>query len=386
MNTGCHGGHGRRVPRVPRVPECQGALWAAGERGYLLVEMLVSAAIVCTVLGVVLSLAAAAQASVRAAGEAADLQQRLRVAVEALRRDLLAAGAGPSAGPGAGPLNDVFAPVLPLRSGRTGADPDLSAYTDRISLLYVPRGASETALTRGMTTGGGPLIVDGRAPGCPGGNVCGFHAGDRVLVYSAGDAEGWRDVFTILAADTALGAIVPAAPLSRPYPAGARVVSIVQRIYYLDRPGRRLMVYDGDRSDVPVVDHVVDLRFAYDADPAAASATPPATGRSNCAYAAGDPPVPRLEDLGGIALVRLASARMSDGPVCGGAGGAFDADLLRVRRIVVSLRLEAEGDEFRGSGPAFANPGTSREASRYVPDVELAFSVAPRNMGNTALR
>ncbi len=352
----------------------------------MLVEMLLSAAIVCTVLAVVLRLAATAQTSVSVAGEAADLQQRLRVAVEALRRDLLAAGAGPSSGPAAGPLIDAFAPVLPAGPGRTGADPDLTAYSDRISLVYVPRDGVQTALARGMATAADPLVVDAAAPGCAAGGLCGFRPGDRVLVYSPGDAAGTHDVFTILSTDPALGVIVPAPLLSRAYAAGARVVSLVQRVYYLDRPGRRLMVYDGDRSDVPLVDHVVDVRFAYDADPSPWSATPPPPGSANCAYAAGDPAVPLLEDLGGTGLVRLASAQLTDGLSCGGAAGRFDADLLRVRRIEVSLRLEAEGDEFRGPGPAFANPGTSRAPDRYVPDVAFTFSVTPRNMGNTALR
>ena len=47
------------------------------------------------------------------------------------------------------------------------------------------------------------------------------------------------------------------------------------------------MMYDGDRSDVPVIDHVVDLRFAYYGDPAPTSVTPPPPGSANCAYAAG---------------------------------------------------------------------------------------------------
>ncbi len=365
------------MTRVARVAE---------PSGYMLLELVVSAAIVCGVLAVILRLGATAQTAVRAAGDAADLQQRLRVAVETLRRDLLAAGAGPSRGSGAGPLIDAFAPVLPARTGRSGADPDLTVATDRLSLLYVPPEGAETRLARGMTTGADPLFVDGGAPGCSGGNLCGFHAGDRVLVFSPGDADGGHDVFTITSTDASTGAVVPAAPLSRPYGAGARVTSIIQRVYYLDRPGRRLMVYDGDRSDVPLVDHVADLHFAYDADPSAGSAARPPAGGANCAYAAGDPPVPRLQELGGSALVRLDPARMADGPFCGGAVGRFDADLLRLRRIEVSLRLEAEADEFRGSGPAFANPGTSRDGDRYLPDLTMTFAVAPRNMGNTPLR
>jgi hypothetical protein len=96
--------------------------------------------------------------------------------------------------------------------------------------------------------------------------------------------------------------------------------------------------------------------------------------------------VPVLPDLGGTALVPLTAAQLTDGPVCGLAPRRFDVDLMRVRRIGVSLRIETEGLEFRGSGPFFANPGTSRDADRYIPDLQVTFEVAPRNMLNTGLR
>jgi hypothetical protein len=146
------------------------------------------------------------------------------------------------------------------------------------------------------------------------------------------------------------------------------------------------MMYDGDRSDVPVIDHVVDLRFTYYGDPSPTSVTPPSGGGSNCAYTAGTPAVPLLQDLGGTALVPLTAAQLSDGPWCGQSPNRFDADLLRVRRVGVALRLEAEGAEFRGSGIAFANRGTSFEAERYVPDVQVTFDVAPRNLLDTGMR
>jgi type II secretory pathway pseudopilin PulG len=353
--------------------------------GYVLIELLVSAAVVCTVLGVLLQFCVVAQNSVRTQGDATDLQQRLRVAVEAIRRDLLAAGAGLSNGVPRGPLIDSFAPVLPVRSGASGADPELSYFSDRITIVYVPRDASQTRLSGGMAGQAGPLAIDASAPGCPTGNVCGFKAGDRVLVYAPA-ADGAHDIFTISSVDASQALLIPGAPLSRPYDAGSRVATIVQKVYYLDRAGRRLMVYDGDRSDVPLVDHVVDLRFTYYGDPAPTSATPPSDGMSNCAYAAGSPPVPVLPDLGGTALILLTGVQLTDGPACGRSPARFDADLLRVRRIGVSMRLEAEGVEFRGSGPAFANAGTSTHANLYIPDVQITFDVAPRNLLNTALR
>jgi hypothetical protein len=153
----------------------------------------------------------------------------------------------------------------------------------------------------------------------------------------------------------------------------------VQRTYYLDASGKRLMMYDGARSDVPLVDQVVDLRFAYYVDPRPDSVPPPDAGSSNCAYA-GTPPLSLLTDLGGDAPKLLDASRLTDGPSCGQSPYRFDADLLRIRRVAVSIRLEAESAEFRGSGAAFASAGISRSSARNIVDLQTIIDVAPRNM------
>jgi type II secretory pathway pseudopilin PulG len=343
------------------------------QAGYVLVEMLISAAIAGVLVGVLVQFAIAAQGAVTVQADVADLQQRLRVATEALRHDLLAAGAGPSSG---APLIDVFAPILPARTGRSGADPELSFHADRISITYVPDTRSQTALRAGMGGPGAPLAIAADAPGCPADDICGFTRGDRALVFSA-EAH---DVFTVSATEPSGATVSPAAALSHAYQAGSRVVGIVQRTYYFDRPGRRLMLYDGDRSDLPLVDHVVDLRFTYYVDPAAASVRPPPAGGSSCAYAPGTPPIPLLDELAGTAPTLAPRSRLTDGPVCGQAPHRFDADLLRVRRIAVTIRLETESAALRGSGPAFVTRGTSTGGTKYVPDMQVTFEVAPRNM------
>jgi type II secretory pathway pseudopilin PulG len=376
----------RRDPRpLPRRRRDRGLYRGSeesrGERGYVLVEMLISAAIAGVLVGVLVQFAIAAQGAVTVQADVADLQQRLRVATEALRHDLLAAGAGPSSGARGlsgveGPLIDVFAPILPARTGRSGADPELSFHADRISITYVPDTRSQTALLVGMAGPAAPLAIAADAPGCPADDTCGFTRGDRALVFSA-EAH---DVFTVAATEPSGATVSPAAALSRAYPAGSRVVGIVQRTYYFDRPGRRLMLYDGDRSDLPLVDHVVDLRFTYYVDPAAASVRPPPAGGSSCAYAPGTPPIPLLDELAGTAPTLAPRSRLTNGPVCGQAPHRFDADLLRVRRVGVTIRLETESAALRGSGPAFFTPGTSPGGSKYVPDMQVTFEVAPRNM------
>jgi len=349
------------------------------QSGYVLVEMLVSTAVMCAVLAVLLQLAVTGQHVLRTQSDAADLQQRLRVAVVAMQRDLLLAGAGPTQGAWRGRLVDLFAPVVPARTGARRGDAELSHFSDRISIVYVPDVPAQTSLTRTMASAGAPLGIDPVAAGCPAGGSCGFSPGDRALIFDPARVGGGHDLFTVEGAGAGQ-LLAPAGAISKAYPAGSPVVQVVQRIYYLDRAGNRLMVYDGESSDVPLVDHVVDLRVAYYADPSPNSVPSPPTGTSTCVFAAGDPPVPLLANLEGLAPKRLAPVHLTDGPVCGHAPNRFDGDLLRVTRIAVTIRLEAEAAELRGSGAAFVRSGTSRDGTLYVADQQVTFEVSPRNM------
>ncbi len=86
----------------------------------------------------------------------------------------------------------------------------------------------------------------------------------------------------------------------------------------------------GSSADVPVVDHVVALQFAYFGDNAA----------------------PLL-----------------------------DAALPGLRTVAVTLRVEAAMAAVRGpAGPLFARPGTARTARRWAPDLETHVRVSPRNL------
>ncbi|MBI3046959.1 MAG: prepilin-type N-terminal cleavage/methylation domain-containing protein [Acidobacteria bacterium] len=130
--------------------------------------------------------------------------------------------------------------------------------------------------------------------------------------------------------------------------------AVISRTYYLQSdPGTgtpQLMRYDGAETDLPVVDHVVRLGFEY--------------------FDAGAAPID--------------PAALQDGPwVPGGAVlPPFDADLLRVRRVRATVRVEAALASMRGpAGSLFARGGTSTSSTRYVPDRELRFDVALRNMG-----
>lgn len=348
-------------------------------RGYGLIEMLIATAIGCVLLGVLLQFAVSAHKSAGVQSELADLQQRVRVALESMRHDIMLAGAGPSRGPGGGPLANVFAPILPARTGVAGADPELAFLSDRISVMYVPLDAAQTTLAVDIPTPSSPIVIDANAQGCRPASACGFIAGADALVYEPGGAGGPHEVFTVSSVDVASSTLIPTATLSRAYSARARIAAVVQRTYYLDRSSKRLMVYDGARSDVPLVDHVVDLRFTYYANPRPDSVAAPPPGDFNCVYT-GSPPVSLLTNLGGTAPKALSAALLTDGPVCGQSPHRFDADLLRIRRVSVRIRVEAESAEFRGTVSGFGTAGISRSGITAVPDLETTIGVTPRNM------
>jgi len=133
-----------------------------------------------------------------------------------------------------------------------------------------------------------------------------------------------------------------------------------------------------------VTDNSVGLRFTYFGDPNPPLAPVPPTGTSNCIIdAAGNPRLPVLPS-NGSSLVELTRAMLTDGPICGMAPNRFDADLYRVRKVRVELRMQVGLPELRGANPAdktlFVNPGISRGGTRRVPDYSMTFEVAPRNM------
>lgn len=211
-------------------------------RGFTIVELLIATALMLLVTAALAGLVDPARSVFRLQPEISDVHQRLRVAVDALTRDLQMAGAGIA--PGASP------PVAPYRVGRLGSDADAGVFyrPGVLSVTYVP--SSETAaVSRTYSLRLDPAT---RAP--------------------------------------------------------------------------QLMRYDGIRTDLPLVDHLLGLDVAY--------------------FDEGDTP--------------LAPAELQDGPwLASDSGvGVFDADLLRIRRVRVTLRVGA---------------------AQYAPDSELQFDVALRN-------
>jgi prepilin-type N-terminal cleavage/methylation domain-containing protein len=376
------------------------------QAGFGLVELLVAIALMLVVMAAVFDAVHPAHGAFRTEPEAIDVQQRLRAGVEALSRDLAAAGGGAHHGPQSGPLNDWFAAVLPFRQGRRLAHAPGTFSPDTITVLRVEAGAAQSTIAHALPAQSGAVQVN-LVPGCPVGDpVCGFRAGMDVLVY---DDAGSYSSFTIATiTGSTLNLVHNTRDTPKIYPAAvSRIVEASSRTYFLAadlaNDMYRLEQYDGaGGADVPVVDHVAGLAFEYLADPQPPVALkppgdplgpwttygprPPASG-DNCIFMPGAPlPAPRLPVLNGGApgLVRLAPAGLTDGPWCPDAAdpNRYDADLLRVRAIRVTLRVEAASRSLRGpAGLLFSRGGTASSARAFVPDQEVSFEVAPRNLG-----
>ena len=345
--------------------------------GFSLVEALMAVCLTLVVTSAAFGLVMPAAALSQTQPESMDMQQRIRVAAEALLRDLKMAGAGLHAGPRAGALVAAFAPVLPRRIGSQRPDGPTSARGDAITITYVPASYAEATISGPVPQAGG-VTID-YPPNCPAGQVlCGFQAGMTAVVF---DAAGHFDLFSITSVQSS-GAQwrMQGTGSGNVYPAGTAVSEVQSRTYYFDAVTSQLRQYDGDQTDVPVVDNVVSVAFEYFGDPQPPQRPRPPLGVDNCLYdAAGNlKPLPVLAASGSLAPLPL--SMLSDGPWCGSGATQFDADLLRVRMITVSIRVQASPAVFRGAGSAFARAGTTRESARYLPDVTASFAVTPRNL------
>jgi len=351
------------------------------EDGFTLIEVLVASAILASAFVVLLRLIGDGQRIARAQPEAADLRQRVRAAADMLQRDLLMAGAGPVHGPATGPLSDYLPAVLPMRTGARRADTELSFFDDRITILYAEAGATAAPLLLDMAAPTADVPINAAALGCPSVGLCGFEPGTRALIVRTTDVGSGYDAFSVAGLSAGLIHGAPDPDLSQAYPRlSTQVLPIRQRVYYLDSATNRLMLYDGHQTDVALAENIVSLRFEYFADPWPGSAPRPTGGLANCVYGAGTPPVPLLNDYGGVMPAPVAAAQLTDGPICGLGANRFDGDLLRIRRVRVTLRAQAADRMVRGAGPDYAIAGLSPGGSGAVADVEVTFDVTPRNL------
>jgi prepilin-type N-terminal cleavage/methylation domain-containing protein len=390
------------------------------EAGFTLLEMLIATAITGAVLAGVAALLTPAHGMHQVQAEMSDLQQRLRVATESLRRDLAAAGAGLGRAEPAALLMNVLPPILPYRDGELRADAPAGVFfrPDAVTILYVPATAARTAIADATPVSASELLVTAQlnCGAVAHEALCGFNPGTHAVVA---DSSGAWDVMTVASQDGPVLSLQHRR-LRAPnrYARDAAIAEAAVHTYYLESDERagtfQLRHYDGFQTDMPLLDDVVGLRFDYFGDPepprirrgavlddpafrglvTTYGPRPPAVDvdresdtwprGENCVFAVADGEhVPRLPVLAADAVpVALPPAVLQDGPWCpdGDHPYRYDADLLRIRRVRVTVRVQAAGPLRGPSGPLFARAGTATAAHRFVPDQELTFDVAPRNM------
>ena len=401
-----------------------------GEQGFSIIEMLIATAIMMVVTAATFALMNPAQGMFVAQPEVSDMQQRLRIAVETLKKDLLMAGAGTYSGNNKlGSLGQYVATILPDREGNISPDPpgtfkctttfcsSLDA-SDTVTIMYVPPTSAQTTLRADMPQSSAELKVT-QQTGCPNDDLlCGFREGMQVMVF---DDTGASDIFSITNVQTdALHLQHKGQDLSKAYPANSTFVTqIAAATYWLKTDTvaetYQLMRYDGYQTDVPIAENIVGLAFEYFAEPSPPvllkpvtdpigpwtnyGPKPPAVGVNvasdtwgageNCLFmVSGGAHVARTEmatPLGPVngPLVKLTQASLTDGPWCPDESIAnrFDADLLRVRKVRVTLRVQVGMKSLRGpTGTFFLRGGTATGGNRYIPDQEISFEVTPRNL------
>ncbi len=382
------------------------------ESGFSLIEVVVATGLMLAVTAGVFGLMNPAHGAFAAQSEIADMLQRLRVGVIGMSRDLTMAGAGAYLGTQAGPLSSFFAPILPFRQGGANDDPAGTFATDRITLIYVPRTPAQSTLAAPLAPGSPSLQVASDS-NCPAGDpLCGFAKDMSALVF---DDSGDYGMFTITSATGNVAEVTANKPSSTAFGIGAKVVEVVSRTYYLKTDAAtetyRLMRYDGaSAADVPVVDNIVGLSFDYYGDPSPPAIIkpnsdpvgpwttygprPPAPGVKPTSYPAGEnctfttdglTQTSRLATLGGgsPSLVKLSAEQLTDGPWCPDADNPhrYDADLLRIRKVGIALRVQAAVAALRGpAGVLFVHGGTSKSGNKWVPDAEVHLQISPRNL------
>lgn len=331
----------------------------------MLIELLVSVAIVLGLLGVVFDLVDPSHGALAVQSLAADVHQRQRAALGELNRSLLLAGSGPRPG-----VNGVIAHLRPaVAPALRGATADSAPGVDRLSVLYASPGASGARLAVDLS--GSPASV-GLLPGEGCALPCGLsdRGGGLVVVY---DATGRSDLYRITDLTGAV-AVLEHLGSGRPrYNAGSLIAPVLVRGYYHDAGAGQLRVHNGADSDLPVVEGVVDFAVRYFgvARPTLPPLAGPASVTAPClaASAATAPP--------GSGIDVLDPAVLADDTACAAGAMPFDVDLFRIRRVRVEVTLRVADAAWRL--PAVGSPLVPvRNAA--VRDVVATLDVAPRSL------
>jgi hypothetical protein len=228
---------------------------------------------------------------------------------------------------------------------------------DAFTLVHASHSVSQSALAVPLA---GSTATLSALPGCPIARpACALDRDDGLVIF---DEEGHFDLFTVL---TTAGMSASVRHRGRqgpyPFPAGSHVAEADLRVYYFDAAQQQIRASDGDLTDQPLVDGITQMNVEYVGSALPPRLPKPPAGIANCLYDALGTPNPALVALPATAggLAHLPYSVMSDGPWCGAGDTIFDADVLRIRRVRITLTVAA--------GRSRRNPS-------------VTFDIAPRNL------
>lgn len=284
-------------------------------RGFSLIELLIVFAICSLITGAIAAIVPPARTAFDQTPAAIEMQQRGRTAIDTIAQALRSAGSDVGAALDLGP----FANLVPI--ALLSAPDDSGRRFSRLTAITPKPYPAQGILLTNQPGGGGSLTL--ATTNCPNvKDVCGFVAGATAAIA---DGTGRFDLFVVASTHPGARRLTPLIPFAQPYTSGSIVVEVDAYTFRLETQpdGSRTLVRETGAGAVqPIVDDVTELAFE--------------------AFAAADDGTP----------TQIHSDVLGDGPWWpGGPDGEYDDDLFRLRRIDVSLRLQAREAGLRKAVP-----------------------------------
>jgi prepilin-type N-terminal cleavage/methylation domain-containing protein len=288
---------------------------ALSDRGFTLLELLIACAMLLAVAGAVATMAAPLRDVFERSLGTTEMAGGSRVALDRVIADIREAASAASVGVPQICFSRVFPTVAVLSD--LGASPALGAGR-ALRISRIPLQAAQGVLRLDAVGGTTTLALDTAARCSAVGRACGFRSGTLAVLHDA-----TRSLPVTVDSVTGAGLVRLTSGLTMAFAAGSVLAAVTVTEYGVrpDPDGSFRLVRIVSGVEQPLLQHVVHFEA------------------------------------------------VANGP-----------DAFRIERVDLRLRLEAASAAHRGpSTVLFRRPGTSRHATRWVPDVEISTSASPRS-------